>query len=559
MPAIELSDFTKGIYSSYVSAASPAMDGAAQLDGTFGCVGLPFGGLGPGPRIVNTFRQHYAEGAQPFTGMEYAGVMMMRTLSAFYPSQNTNLANSGGELVNLKQEIYGSPDYPDFIWAGLSWVETNTNGTLYTYHYRVTGYKFFLDSTYSAVIVDSAGRVDTGGAIANAPRYIPGIYADFGRSTSPVTTYVTPQLALWDAGSLSVKLYPDLVTNTLTGDSYARSELTSGSGILAHQDRLLSLGAGDALGTTAKMLNAEAIYYSTQSQWDDQQNSTGFFAVAENPSSFGVWTSMNANEVFIVKQFGGGLVIRGDIANPTVIRLPGIPSTQGVRNIGTATPLGFVYGSKSAVWLWTGGDAALSISPQLDGWFWKADERLDVFYWLAYRGSFTYNYPYIVAPNNFIFDTRTNSWWRIGNPEQRTYCWNSNSATGKLVCSPAAITHEDPVLFDWYDCSLGAPYYKWKSQPLQRTRGRVLKFREMDVVLVGDGTITFTMQGIDGRTEQQVFTVNSSQPVNFSRKMSLKSHDVILSIESKARDMANDPAPTVLRFAAPYDEAESIA
>jgi len=58
---LDLADFTKGISTEYHSRTndSPQIDGSAQADETYGCYGLPGGGLAPLPRALSGAWSHY--------------------------------------------------------------------------------------------------------------------------------------------------------------------------------------------------------------------------------------------------------------------------------------------------------------------------------------------------------------------------------------------------------------------------------------------------------------------------------------------------------------------
>ena len=56
----------------------------------------------------------------------------------------------------------------------------------------------------------------------------------------------------------------------------------------------------------------------------------------------GAWGSISASELFLVRHSGGGYVISGDLNSPTVTRLPGVTSTNGIVQVAGQTPIGLV-------------------------------------------------------------------------------------------------------------------------------------------------------------------------------------------------------------------------
>ena len=239
--------------------------------------------------------------------------------------------------------------------------------------------------------------------------------------------------------------------------------------------------------------------------------------VAEDtPARIEVIGVTTADELFVVKARGGGAVIRGDLDNPTIRRLPHIESTFGVSSKGVATPLGFVYGSRTGIHVFDGGDTTRKLSRQLDGFFWNpydpAVEGEDPVY--GSYGRFAYWNDCVYVPNNYVYDTTTDSWWRIGGEEYwRTILPNSLNdwhpyncylvtPNGELYLIPykhtADATHPAPV---YHRCVQGhlSSVYSWQSPPLVETRGRRVSVQEVRMLVTADAqsTIKVTLTGRD--------------------------------------------------------------
>lgn len=134
------------------------------------------------------------------------------------------------------------------------------------------------------------------------------------------------------------------------------------------------------------------------------------------PSSVGSVASMNASQLLIVKRHGGASIVTGDMGSPTVVDMPSVTPTHEDPNIGVATPLGYTYGSTSGVWAWAGSDSSQLLSPQFDDAFWvhdMADRAADD----QPRGKFNFSHPWLFAPNGFLFNFETQSWWRLESPD----------------------------------------------------------------------------------------------------------------------------------------------
>lgn len=131
-------------------------------------------------------------------------------------------------------------------------------------------------------------------------------------------------------------------------------------------------------------------------------------------AEFGTVGVITVDQLLLIKHFGGGALLSGDLADPTVTRLPYIESTGGIICKGTNTPIGFVYGSNRGIFLWQGGDTSDHISPQLDGFFWDHTQGSTDEIYAGSRGRMAYWNRLIWVPNNYVYDADKQSWWRVG-------------------------------------------------------------------------------------------------------------------------------------------------
>ena len=75
----------------------------------------------------------------------------------------------------------------------------------------------------------------------------------------------------------------------------------------------------------------------------------GTLQVAEDTAArIGTLGVVTIDQLLVVKHFGGGALVAGDLDSPTITRLPYIESTGGLVCKGAHTPAGFVYGSQTA-------------------------------------------------------------------------------------------------------------------------------------------------------------------------------------------------------------------
>ena len=603
---IDLSDFTPGISSSYHSNTGdePKTDGAARVDETYGCYGLVDGGLAPLPRITLS---RIGGVAEPTTGYEWptavAGLVspnlyngLVAVLDAHVVSpieyeppveQAVDLAFPPVSICTVRQwytrkisdgtinttwAYRGNPEYADndplklvgrginvsdvdvtwapnpsrwkFGWGSVTEVRTQAEGVDGT----LVGYP---------VIVSGMGGVIKVGAAVPSPGAIEG---------QDVATYFSyPDMHATDA--FGIVQPSDLPYEIPTQLGIALPGMVFG-----HQGRLLAIGRrsgylfakrtayhGQHYGQRA----SETIFYSPPNQIYDRVMGQGVFG-EENGTGFGSWSSVNANSLLLIRNRGGAVQINGDIARPTVVRLPGVPSTGGVANRGANTDQGYAYGSKSGVWMWAGSDSATNISPTLNPEFWVPDDVTVPLRELGQLvGSFAYRHPYLYAPNNWVMDMRKGGWFRYHpTPEQdsadgRTMAFNEIDSNGDLWAFPASYIVNVGTLYNRFSIDTPRNTYQWRSQPLVRSRNRYLKYRSITLVASGKGDVTVDIIGLDGASNTESFDVTHGGVQQFVRSVGLTTTDVEIRIRSSAA-LATDSAPIVHRVSLGYMEAQSL-
>lgn len=259
--------------------------------------------------------------------------------------------------------------------------------------------------------------------------------------------------------------------------------------------------------TSAMDMGLDHIYYTLPRTVAQTASPSGPFIFGEeNMTGIMAMCSMNAAELFLVRNIGGAVLLRGDIANPTVVRLPQVESTHGIACHPAATPLGVAYLTRRGVYVWNGGDVAERLSPQIDGPFWDyratpANEPIS-----GPVGRLAWWDDKLLVPNNYLFNAVSGGWWRLDDSANfSSIGWSVyriSPTTGKMYAFPYKITAAATPAWQLFDRTILATSYSWQSQPLVETRRDLVWFEQVEVkaVAASDATvssITITVQGYD--------------------------------------------------------------
>lgn len=275
---------------------------------------------------------------------------------------------------------------------------------------------------------------------------------------------------------------------------------------------IVNHGGGDII--------ADEILYWPVGEWDPAGTLDTHRLIAgdDNLTGVGAVISTSADELFIVKHSGGGYLIRGDLDNPTVSKLPFIESTQGVTLLPVSCPLGIAYGSRNGIYLWTGGETSEYISPQLEGWFWDHHDHSEIIY-SGIQGRLAYWHPYLCVPNNYLYDARHKSWWRLDEPFLQPtegeelapdipnehipfHCYQVlQHSEHRLLAFPYKHTILNNEL--WWEAvqSTLSLSYSWQSQPLVESIDRTLSMEYVKLVATSTSSqeshVDVTLDGYD--------------------------------------------------------------
>lgn len=592
---IDLTDFTAGIQSNWISGGStgePGKDGAAQLENTYGCVGLPGGGLGPLPAIAETISdtlQNTLEtsGYKPGTvgGYDFNRQVVLST-SILTPVMSA--AGAGVGWATGARAVSTDLDTPDMLAVQYEWIYDSTNAGNFK---KRTATRLYNRAKSTPATFDVEPNTEITGTFTSTTgfRYSRGAMdvvrsVDSEYAGGPGAWYLgAPHLATCynnlsgTAATYMQRCWPGILVSATD----ATGTISAGVGcvaVFAHQGRLVfglvrydNTRAGDY--PMGPLLGAITNTSDNGFQFMDGGTALGWSGLGtlatldinpypfdtDMPSGAGVFASMNANELLIVKDRGGAVVIRGDIETGQTTRMPGVPSTFGAANVPVATPLGLIYGTKHGVWSWTGSDTAQNLSEKLDGWFWKPGTTADYHLPLQPKGKFNFSHPYLFAPNNWVLDTRTGGWFRL--PTTTTYAHYEVSASGSVYAIPPYIATGALTVAHRYDVNgtTGQSLWSWQSQPLQKAKGRSLRFREVVVVVQGAAgdVVSVQVTGTAGDTDTCTFTLPSGadqKPVLMRKQCNVDADDATVTITGAA---IATTAPTLYRCSLGYQQGAS--
>lgn len=263
--------------------------------------------------------------------------------------------------------------------------------------------------------------------------------------------------------------------------------------------------------------------------------------VHENPDGYAFLLPMSANELVAVKA-SFGLVIQGDLDDPTVINLPMVPGVFIDSGASVVTPIGMMYGSyHSGVWLWQHGDSSVNISRNMDPAFWFPTDfdRLN-----AKRTGWANSYDLVYLPNNWFYDTQIGSWWRLEDEDVLTTRFMTVDWSKRYVYGSKTYYTSADLTVGWkWDKLAGASTYSFQTHPLFQSIGNMLKVTSFELIAEGQGTVTITLTGIDGSTATQTIALaNNGYPERFRKNISIQGQYIQLRIEADSGDEDVDAA-----------------
>jgi hypothetical protein len=184
----------------------------------------------------------------------------------------------------------------------------------------------------------------------------------------------------------------------------------------------------------------------------------------------------------MVKCRGGGVLISGDLVNPTVIYLPGVMPTGYIYGRTDTDESGLYYCSDQAgAYIWNGGNTSTKISLQLEDNFFIPNPIFPYFS-MSY---FVYRWHDLMCfSNNYVYQPRTNGWWRLLNPSTASFFhytggWYGNQIYASTVY--ADTVGSDQIFLYKFDNTVPASSWQWQSLPIRVSEDRNVDLREIVV------------------------------------------------------------------------------
>lgn len=495
-----VNDFSPGIRGRVrpadITTTTQRRPGIAAPDGTYRCQALPDGSLGPLPKRTYTLVPasipiavaNVEEGRLPISGFWADGPI--QTDVEFHVAYEGALAATAKGFWYWQRIRHFSTDQVDTLKSFASTTNDHLVRTVrptWFHNYRA----HVSDQTQPGLPGVVAGWFDAGGG-----------------------------------GDRVWHMFPD--PDTPTSDTPGSIEQTQGgaaaaldpSHCFAHQGRSVVLDQNSYNhGANSYVWTHNEDIYFTESNLDYMTSLIAQTFGMENAVGYAGAISTNYSELLLLKNSGGGLFVRGDIADPTVLRVPGIPAVGNVRHTPATSPVGVVFlAGYTGAWLWNGGESAENISyDTIDGTDFIVTRQSNTpggSDFLDYAGRIYHWYNYVIFPNNWVWDWQHQSWWRLENPSDVVlfHIGPDNPVLGTLYAAPAFLTSSSSILVYGYSIETPADDYVWTSQPLPIQEDNLFQIREIVCVCSGHGTVVVAVTDYAGATESHTFTVNSTGP-----------------------------------------------
>lgn len=448
-----LSDFSAGCYNyTSVPDTAPIVPGQGQTPAdpleTYRCIGLPGGGLGPLPALVQSYEWTPDSNTE---GLTYLVGFLV----------HDELTDGGIEIFSIIEYDNGT----NHFWNAYSWDSDS-------------------DSFNSIVSTEEASAAGVFGSPYPAMTRV--------APTNPTTTDGNPVIVFPNGGPASdtndstgqLYLYPDPSNPTAYGAKELITEtddvFSSISGpVILWQSRILVLaGTGYGWPAGGGFNTNENINYTDPPNSENYGFQKTVFET-EAPYGYGTGGSISAGELFLVKKRGGAVMVTGDLNSPDVTYLPGVQSTGAIYGRGDSGLAGFFYCSAdNGAWLWNGSNTAEKISQQLDDdFFTVANNPGGYGFFVECIGDKAY------FSNNWVYDMRTNSWWRLHpttaqDAEEGLDLFWYNGVGGTDIYA-GVLTFEGSDQNYAFQFSQNTPVesWQWKSLPIPVTNARLIEPR----------------------------------------------------------------------------------
>lgn len=572
---IDISDFTPGMTSTTEpTIAASAADGAAE-SATY-CLPGPSGvGLVPAPRFITSYSTNAPSVPIGVTTVDpnqnYAMMLDFQTVGV--PVANPSSSATSTIAMDIDHSVFPVEDEFAFLWQYYDMAVNSNRQVSRIEMHHVDGLTMSAGSiaatatdTRSFSVPSAASdptnfhttNLDYGpgsidrmmvkpGTQTQAPGWSMIAAVDTRPMDVPIAEYTWSYGQAWAWGGqqtvVGVSGWFTLTRTPASGfgqwqpagaDTISVNLASRTSPILAfsHQGRGVVVAGGSRYGDfggtyggnyqSVDVQAVQSLRFSTPGNGFIPDFYTGYLDIFEPIGGIVAACSLSSDDLFLLGATGGGVRVRGplDSTSVSITRHPMLPSGYGRATHITPTPVGLVWGTRNGVWLWNGGDTAENIAPQLSYDFWWDNTAMGRYAYQQPKGRPVCSYPYLFFPNGWICDLRFKAWFRFGrrNSTNLSYpsFWsmmsNGDVAAAHPLISYASRPDADRTVITRYDPSQFHDSWNWKSQPLARSRNRVLSFREIGLTVLNPSntcTLQFTLSGADPANGSTVTTTRT--------------------------------------------------
>jgi hypothetical protein len=527
---VHIDDFSPGCYDgSNIASEEPILGtaplGAAYRPETFCCSSIAGGALGPLPAIVSQTEFGTLGGGLP-------GGSTLAVITGF--AITPQLDDGNYEIVVIFEADNGVDHYVRAF--------SNEPGV-----------------SLNAIV----GPTSTNGT---TPGFFGAPYPAFTRMTAsgsgnPPPVLVFPGSVATDAAGANGHLwvYPELLSPTAytAQDLIVAASSTTGQ-VITYGNRVICLVGVNYPHPSGGGINTNENFNYTDppesSTYGDQMTVLSI----ENPWGYGAWGTMSVGELLLVKKYGGGVILNGDINVPTsVIRIPGIQSTGDFVGRAASTTIGLVYCSQDrGAWVWNGGNTSNKISENIADNFFDLETNV--------IGSNNYGFyvehwnKWLVFSGNVIYDELSGGWWNlypphginIGGLTGADIFWSVLTQNGnQLATSPLTVTANTDMYVSVFDNRVPSQFYQWQSLPIHvdKNADRVLDVRQV-IIRASDPTNTgaATIQlKVGSFNETSTVTINNTPtPLRFNVGLGAQGLDDI-TLNITAANSSGNSAPII--------------
>jgi len=244
----------------------------------------------------------------------------------------------------------------------------------------------------------------------------------------------------------------------------------------------------------------------------------------ENASGFGAWGSVSTGELVMIRRGQGAVMVAGDPAFPTfVTKLPAVHGTGQIMQRMTQCQTGSLYVTQTdGVYAWNGGNTSTKISPQIpDQAIIRPELEPGGLFSSGVVGVRTWHdvlNNLVFFPNNWVFDSTSNSWWQCEDPDVFTSGgWAASGAGVRFMYGVAATPVNNTYPVYQFDATTLTSSYLWESNPLLSATETLVTIIRVEIVASNptttDCTVTITPTIPPGNVSR---FANNPQSVTFN-------------------------------------------